>query len=152
MKRQALELMKGRSWVNSKVKEASHKFDEDLERALFRAQEQMRTLVAATGEDIKQQAAVGDLEAAVERALHEGQEALRQFEEMKASRQMEFQTLRQAIDYASFDLDENLTATKKALRTTSEQMITYIKDETKTRVQRFEDLSVSVRNEFRGPR
>ena len=65
VKRHALELMKGRSWVNSKVKEASHKFDEDLERALFRAQEQMRTLVAATGEDIKQQAAVGDLEAAV---------------------------------------------------------------------------------------
>ena len=37
------------------------KFDEDLERT----QEQMRTLVAATGEDIKQQAAVEDLEAAV---------------------------------------------------------------------------------------
>jgi len=158
VKRQALELMKGRTAqeldeLRDKVKEASHKFDDDLERVLFQTQKQMQTLVdAATGEDTKQQAAVGDLEAAVERALHEGQEALRQFEEMKASRQMEFQTLRQAIDYASFDLDENLTATKKALRTTSEQMITYIKDETKTRVQRFEDLSVSVRNEFRGPR
>ena len=63
---------------------------------------------------------------------------------------MESQTLSQAIDNASLDLDENLTTTKQALCEISEQKLTYIKQE--TRVQRFEDLSVSVRNEFRGPR
>ena len=59
---------------------------------------------------------------------------------------MEFQTLRQAIDNASLDLDENLTTTKRALREISEQMLTYIKQETRVfrRLER-------VCNEFRGP-
>ena len=158
VKRQALELMKERirneqRQLKEKIEKAAHKTDEDMEKALLRAQDQMQALVeAVTGEDSKQQTTVEDLGVIVQRAVEEGQEALNLFENMKASRQAEFQTLRQDIDSASFDVDDHLTNAKRDLRNTREEMLSYIQQETKTRVQHFEELSLSVRNEFRGPR
>lgn len=158
VKRQALELMKGRTMqeleeLKDKAMKAAHKSDEDLDKALFRTQEQMKALVnAVTGEDSKQQAALGNLEAEVEKALQAGEVALQQFEDMKTSRQAEFQALRRAIDDASFDVDDHLTTAKRDLRQTKDVMLDYIKRETKMRVEKFEELSVSVRSEYRGPR
>jgi hypothetical protein len=158
VKRQALELMKERignelRQLREKIEKAAHKTDEDMEKALTRAQEQLQALVdTVTAEDSKQQTAVEDLGMSVQRAVEEGRQALELFENMKASRQEEFRMLRQAIDDTSFDVDDHLTNAKRDLRNTREEMLSYIQQETKTRVQRFEELSLSVRNEFRGPR
>lgn len=158
VKRQALALMKDRTEnelleLRAKLEKAAHKTDEDMGKVLLRAQEQMQAIVnAVTGEDSKQQTALEDLGVIVQRAVEEGQQALERFEEMKASRQEEFQTLGRAVDSASFDVDDNLTQAKRDLRETREKMISYIQQEAKTRVQRFEEMSQSVRDEFRGPR
>ena len=155
VKAQALQMMRERilkevKELEGKVNDLVHRNDGELEKALGQAQEKLGSLVEVAGmEQDKQVEALNRLNDEVERALQEGEDALRLFEEMKASREGEIQALKREIDNADLAIADQLRAAKKELTSTHEQMLAGIRGETQDRIQMLEEMAQAVRDEYR---
>jgi hypothetical protein len=154
-RRLALQLMRRRTQgelkrLQRKVLETAHRSDEAMEAALQRAQEQMTALVtAANHADNQQNLEVEQLGEQVQKALLEGQDLLRQLEEVKASRAREMQLLNAAIELESLDVEDQFMQAKRDIRTAFEQLAADAKSQIRDKMLRLEGLSKSVRDNFR---